>query len=155
MLLGSDWFRRTLVIVFNISRGIQNLNCLAQLPFFLVTNPKDFAWYLVDRASSLNILYKLRIKLAFSSGSHYSCKGLWWYPLGWCSWSRLFHHAINLFEGQSLSFGNEEPGVNKGGGTQPTPNEEDARFKISLIFTDHVRCDDSDDGIPEPVGGSR
>jgi len=34
-----------------------------------------------------------------------------------------------------------------------SPNEEDRRSEVTLIRTDHVRSDDRDDGVPEPVGG--
>jgi len=38
---------------------------------------------------------------------------------------------------------------------QTPPNEENVGLEITLVFTDHVRCDNGNDGIPEPVGGSR
>jgi len=58
-----------------------------------------------------------------------------------------------LLKRESLGLGNKEPCVHKGCSTQTSPYEEDARFEISFLFTNHERCDDGDDGIPEPIGG--
>ena len=35
------------------------------------------------------------------------------------------------------------------------PNEEDGRAEVACIGVDHVRGDDGDDGVPQPVGGRR
>jgi len=48
--------------------------------------------------------------------------------------------------------GNQEVRVNKGGGTETSPNEEDGRSEVTLVRVDHVGGDDGDDGVPQPVG---
>lgn len=52
------------------------------------------------------------------------------------------------------TYGNEEVGVDKGSSAETTPDEEDRRLKVALIRVDHVWGDDSDDGVPQPVGSS-
>lgn len=39
--------------------------------------------------------------------------------------------------------------------TKPTPHPEDVRLQVASVGGDHVGCDDSDDGVPEPVGRCR
>jgi len=75
-------------------------------------------------------------------------------PLGRSARGGLLHHLVDLLEGQTLGLGNEEPGVDEGARAQASPNEEDRRLEVALVSADHVRGDDSDDGVPEPVRGS-
>ena len=64
----------------------------------------------------------------------------------------MFDDAI-LFRETYLGLGNEEVCVDEGRRAQTTPDEEDRRAEVALVGVNHVRRDDSDDGVPEPVGG--
>ena len=75
------------------------------------------------------------------------------HPFARVSWGRLFHHAIDLLQGQALGLGDQEVRVNKGSGTETTPNKEDGGFQVAVLLAHHVRCDDGNDGVPKPVGG--
>lgn len=74
-------------------------------------------------------------------------------PLGGSARSSLFHHLVNLLKGKTLGLGDEEVGVDKGAGAQRTPDEEHLSAKVTLVSIGHVRSDDCDDAVPEPVGG--
>jgi hypothetical protein len=74
-------------------------------------------------------------------------------PLGRCTRRSLSHHLVDLLERQTLGLGNKEVGVDESSRAQSTPDEENGGAEVALINTDHVRGDDSDDGVPEPVGG--
>lgn len=85
--------------------------------------------------------------------SNFGSKGAVRLPLGGSTRSSLFHHLVNLLKGQTLGLGNEEVGVDKGAGTQRTPDEEHLGTQVTLVGIRHVRSDDCDDAVPEPVGG--
>lgn len=78
-------------------------------------------------------------------------------PLGRSPGRGLLQHLVDLLERQALGLGNEEVAVDQGRQAQSAPNEEDARLHVgvTLFGTDHIRGDDSDDGVPQPVGRSR
>ena len=52
-----------------------------------------------------------------------------------------------------LCFRHQEVGVYESTGAKTTPDEEYARSQITFILVDHVRGDNGNDGVPEPVGG--
>ena len=54
----------------------------------------------------------------------------------------------------TLGLRNEEVRVHEGTGAETAPDEEDGRSQIALVCSNHVRSDDGNDGVPEPVGGS-
>jgi len=74
-------------------------------------------------------------------------------PLAGGTGSGLLEHAVDLLKGETLGLGDEEIGVDEGEGAETSPDEEDAGLEITVLSADHVRGDDGDDGIPEPVGG--
>jgi hypothetical protein len=74
-------------------------------------------------------------------------------PLGRGSGSGLLHHLVNLLERQTLGLGNEEVSVDEGAGAKTTPDEEDGGLEVTSALANHVGGDDSNDGVPEPVGG--
>jgi len=113
-----------------------------------------FTCRLVDGALALDVVQHTGIKLTINSLAHSHCESLGWLPLGRCSWCSLFHHLINLLKRQALGFGNQEIRVDEGGGAEATPNEENRRSEVALVGTNHVGCDDGDDSVPQPVGGS-
>lgn len=84
--------------------------------------------------------------------SNLGSKGAVRLPLSGSARSSLFHHLVNLLKGQTLGLGNEEVGVDKGTGTQRTPDEEHLGTKVTFVGLSHVRSDDCDDAVPEPVG---
>jgi len=83
---------------------------------------------------------------------HSLSESLVWNPLGGCTWGRLLHHTINLLERQTLCLWNQEVGVDESACAETSPDEEDGGFEVTLVFSNHVRGDDSDDSVPEPVG---
>lgn len=76
-------------------------------------------------------------------------------PLGRVTWRYGLEHGIYLLEGESLGLWHQKVRIYKGASAESSPNEEDGRAKVTLVLTDHVRSDDGDDGVPEPVGGGR
>jgi len=81
-------------------------------------------------------------------------KSLMGNPLRGCSWGSFFHHTINLLKRETLGFWDEEVRVDEGACAKTAPNEEDRGLEISVLRSDHVWGDDSNDGIPEPVASS-
>jgi hypothetical protein len=77
-------------------------------------------------------------------GSHGS-EGLRRNPLRGGTRSRLLHHLIDLLEGQALSLGDEEVGVDEGAGAETTPDEEDGGLQVSVLHADHVWGNDGND----------
>jgi len=62
---------------------------------------------------------------------------------------------IDLFEGQSLGFGNAEPGENETAHTSRSPDEEDLDTETSVTGTslDEVGRGVGNSPVPKPVGG--
>jgi len=102
-----------------------------------------------DRASTRLLHVKLSILVTANDLS----EGGLGPPCSAGSWCRLLHHLVDLFERKTLGLWNEEVGVDEGNGTKSSPYEEDVGLQVSFIFTNHVWCDNGDDGVPEPVGG--
>lgn len=108
---------------------------------------------LIGRSLALNILNQGLVQDTTRLGTHRLSKSLVWDPLARSSWGRLLHYSVNLLERKSLGLGNQEEGVDESAGAETTPDEEDGRSEVTLGCTNHVRGDDRDDGVPEPVGG--
>jgi len=77
-----------------------------------------------------------------------------WAPFGRCTGGCLLHHLVNLLERETLCLWDEEVGPHEGGCAETAPDEEDGRLQVSLVLVDHVRGDNGNDGVPQPVGGS-
>jgi hypothetical protein len=91
-------------------------------------------------------------------------------PRSRVSWRlSLFHHSVDLFEGQTLGLPDEEVGVEHAQDTGRSPEEEDLGAEVlgvsrvlkhdgeenetyGLVSTDEVRGDNGEDTVPEPVG---
>lgn len=73
-------------------------------------------------------------------------------PLGRGTRVALGEHLVDLLERETLGLGDEEVGVDAGGRAKTAPHEEDVRLEVSLVLADHVRGDDGDDRVPQPVG---
>ena len=58
-----------------------------------------------------------------------------------------------MLKRQTLGLWNEEVCVDEGSRAETSPDEEDAGLEVALVLADHVWGDDSNDGVPEPVGG--
>jgi len=67
----------------------------------------------------------------------------------------LLQHLVNLLKGQALGLRDKEVGVDKSACAQTTPDKENRRLHVAPLLADHVGSNDSDDGVPEPVGGGR
>lgn len=80
---------------------------------------------------------------------HASTKGLGRAPLGRGTGRGLLHHEIDLLERQTLGLGHQEVGVDKGAGAESEPDVEHGRDESA----DHVRRNNGNDAVPEPVGG--
>lgn len=66
-------------------------------------------------------------------------------PLGRSPRRGLLHHAVDLFEGEALSLGDEEVRVDEAGDAEGAPEEEDACAEIGFVSADEVGGDNSDD----------
>lgn len=57
---------------------------------------------------------------------------------------------------EALGLRDEEEGEEEGDAAKTTPHEEDVRTELGRVWliSDKVRGDDTDDAVPEPVGGS-
>jgi len=108
---------------------------------------------LIDSPSLLDILDTVVLELTIDL--HRRCKGLMRNPLGRCTRSRLFEHAVDLLERQTLGLWDQEVRVDECAGTETTPDEEDGRLEVTLVFTNHVWSNDGNDGVPQPVGSGR
>lgn len=78
-----------------------------------------------DGALSLDVGDYLSVEVALLVDTHLVRKGGSWLPLGGCSWSCLLHHAVDLLEGQTLGFWDEEVGVDEAKSAEGAPDEED------------------------------
>jgi hypothetical protein len=109
--------------------------------------------HLEDGALALDVLGDVRAELGAVLHAHLGGVGAVRLPLGRGAGSGLLHHLVDLLEGETLGLRDEEPGVHEGARAQASPDEEDRRLEVALVGADHVRGDDGDDGVPEPVGG--
>lgn len=106
---------------------------------------------LEDGALALDIL-DVEVQL-LALEAHLRSEGAVWLPLGGGTRGGLGHHLVDLLEGQALGLGNQEESVDESASAQATPDEEDRRLEIALVLVDHVRGDDGNDGVPQPVRG--
>jgi hypothetical protein len=77
-----------------------------------------------------------------------------WAPLGGGTRSSLLHHLVDLLKRETLGLRNEEVRVDEAASAETTPDEEDGGLHVTVVRADHVRGNDGNDGVPEPVGGS-
>lgn len=86
--------------------------------------------------------------------THVSSEGGVGHPFGGCPGSGLLEHLVDLFEGETLGFGDEKEGEEEGEDAERAPHEEDlgAEVGIAGVGADEVGGDDGDDAVPEPVG---
>lgn len=75
-------------------------------------------------------------------------------PLGGGTGSGLLHHPVNLLKREAFGLGNQEVGIHQTGSAETTPYEEDGGLHITVVTANHVRGNNGNDGVPEPVGGS-
>lgn len=62
------------------------------------------------------------------------------------------HHIADLLQRQTLCLGDKDPGEESAEETCAAPDKEDFDAQTSLTVDDE-RGDDTDDAVPEPVGG--
>lgn len=79
-----------------------------------------------------------------------------WAPLGRGPRGTFFHHLINLLKRQTLGLWDKEVRIHETSSAKASPDKEDRGPHVGLtrVLSYHVRSDDSNDGIPQPVGGS-
>lgn len=95
-------------------------------------------------------------QLSLLGQAHLGGKGRAGFPSGRSSGrSDLFHHSVDLLERKTLGLPHEEVGVELTNNTERTPDKEHLGSEVTLVLADHVRGDDSDDAVPEPVGSGR
>ena len=87
---------------------------------------------------------------------HLGGKGGVWHPLVGSAWGGLLQHLVDLLEGEALGLWDEEVGKEERSAAEGAPHEEDlgAKVGLSLLSTNEVWSDDSNDTVPEPVGCS-
>lgn len=111
----------------------------------------SFILHLELASSPLHILdNSSHIELTLSSQG--MRKRLMGHPLAARPRRRLLHHLINLLKRQPLSLRNQKVRIHKRRRAKPAPNKEHGTLEVALVLVNHVRGDDSDDGVPEPIG---
>lgn len=70
-----------------------------------------------------------------------------WYPSPGCARGALLQHLVDLFERETLGFGNEEVGEGEGDAAESTPHEEYTGTKVGIVLvsSDKVGSNDTDD----------
>lgn len=86
---------------------------------------------------------------------HLLSEGAVWLPGGRVIWGHFFQHLVDLFEGETLGFWDKEEGEDEGNDAKAAPHKEDLSTKVGGVgtSTDEVWGDDTNDAVPEPVGG--
>ena len=94
---------------------------------------------------SLHVVNDLPRKCSLLRKTHLARESGMWDPFAGSPRSRLFQHAVDLFQGEPLGLGDEEVGVNEAAAAKGAPDEEDPGAQVALVGADHVGGDDSDD----------
>lgn len=63
----------------------------------------------------------------------------------------LLKHGIDLLEAQALGLRHTPPRKQHARGARRAPHEEDLGLQVAVLGVDHVRGDEADDEVPEPV----
>ena len=108
-----------------------------------------------DGALALDVLNDLWVECSLIGKTHLSGEGGGWLPSLGGSWGCLFHHLVDLLKRKTLGLVDKEVSVDDATEAKSSPKEEDLSTKVALVGVDKVWSDDSDDAVPEPVGGSR
>ncbi|KAG7698243.1 hypothetical protein KL915_001960 [Ogataea haglerorum] len=87
--------------------------------------------------------------------THVCCEGGVRLPLGRGPWGGLLEHPVDLLQSKALGFWDQHHGVQKTAATQRAPDEEHLRSQVALVGVNHVRSDDGNNTVPQPVGGGR
>ena len=66
-------------------------------------------------------------------------------PLGRVPRRGFLKHTIDLLEGESLCFGDEDVRVDEAAKAEGAPDEEDFGAEVAFVGVDHVGCYDCDD----------
>jgi hypothetical protein len=91
------------------------------------------------------MLHDLRGQGSLIGETHVSREGGVRNPLAGVAGRGLLEHAVDLLEGETLGFRDEEVGVDEADGAEGAPDEEDFRAEVALVGADHIGGDDSDD----------
>lgn len=78
-------------------------------------------------------------------------------PAGRVPRRHLLEHLVDLLEREALHLGHQEEGEEEGQDAERAPDEEDLGAEVGGAgrVADHVRGDDADDAVPEPIGRRR
>jgi hypothetical protein len=70
-----------------------------------------------------------------------------WFPFPTTHWRCLFHHLVDLLQGQPLHLWDKEEDEGDTEDAKRAPKEEDFRPKVGVPWAgaDEVRCNDSND----------
>ena len=98
-----------------------------------------------NRAPALHILHNFRGQSALIRETHFGCESGVGHPFSGVAGCSLFQHAVDLFEGEALGFGDEDVGVEEAADAEGAPDEEDFGAEIAFVGVDHVGGDDCDD----------
>lgn len=74
-------------------------------------------------------------------------------PLGRRAGGRLLQHAIDLFQREALGFRDQQVGVDETESAERAPDEEHFLAQVGSVLAHHVRGDNGDDTIPQPIRG--
>jgi hypothetical protein len=91
------------------------------------------------------VLNSLHDALLLLGHTHIGGESGVWNPLAGIASVGLLKHAVDLLEGETLRFWDEEVGVDEAGSAEGAPDEEDLGAEVTLVRADHVWGDDGDD----------
>ena len=116
-------------------------------PFITLCFQSQRYMQLNDRAPALHILHNFRGQSALVRETHFRSESAVGYPFTGVAGCGLFQHAVDLFEGETLGFGDEEVGVDEAADAEGAPDEEDFGAEVAFVGVDHVGGDDCNDLI--------
>ena len=98
-----------------------------------------------DRAPALHILHNLGSQSTLVRETHFRSESAVGYPFAGVAGCGLLQHAVDLFEGETLGFRDEEIGVQEAADAEGAPDEEDFGAEVTFVGIDHVGGDDCND----------
>ena len=99
----------------------------------------------------LCMLDDLGIESTLLGKTHIGREGTVWNPLARGPGGALFHHSVDLLKGETLGLWDQEVGVEEAANAEGSPDVKNLGSQVGLIRVNHVRSDDGNDTVPQPV----
>ena len=91
-----------------------------------------------NRSLPLHILHYFRRQGPLIRQAHLGRESAMGNPFAGGPSCSFFQHAVDLFEGEALGFGDEHVGVDEAADAEGAPDEEDFGAEVALVGVDHV-----------------